>query len=262
LANDLQGYSNIDAENSPFALSVAGFTWCMNEHHSLFAGIRRVDEDYFCSDALSLFTNSSCGNFPTLSSNHDLATYPLAAMSIHYAYDNERFGAKASLYNGTGHQRFAGCENVFRICPHSDGISALGQIEYRHHGSQYFVGASLHEGKMEGENTQREICSTTWVHAEQALSPNLTLLASYAHVFSNEHPCRNFCGVGGRYVYKNTDWGIYSDYTRMDKVDEWATELTCNLICNANLSVQPVLHIITTDKHTKCVGMLRLNIGL
>lgn len=50
LGNDLQGFSNIDSWNKVFALSVAGLTWQVNDAHSLFAGLRRIDEDYFCSD--------------------------------------------------------------------------------------------------------------------------------------------------------------------------------------------------------------------
>ena len=53
--NDLQVFSNIDvyALRVPFSLAVAGFTWQMNDRHSLYAGIRRVDEDYFCSDVMT-----------------------------------------------------------------------------------------------------------------------------------------------------------------------------------------------------------------
>ena len=54
VADDLQGYSNINADDLPFALTVAGFNWQINDHHSVFAGIRRTDEDYFCSDGLAL----------------------------------------------------------------------------------------------------------------------------------------------------------------------------------------------------------------
>ena len=59
---------------------VAGFTWHINDRHSLFAGIRRIDEDYFCSDAHALFTNSSCGGYPTITFNYPVAIYPVSAM--------------------------------------------------------------------------------------------------------------------------------------------------------------------------------------
>ena len=90
VADDLQGYSNINADDLPFALTVAGFNWQINDHHSVFAGIRRTDEDYFCSDGVALFTNSSCGIFPTLSFNFPIATFPeafiISTIQNHCAY--------------------------------------------------------------------------------------------------------------------------------------------------------------------------------
>ena len=232
LADDVQGYSNLDADDILFALTVAGFTWQFKEHHSLFAGIRRMDEDYFCSDGLAFFTNSSCGIFPTLSCNFNIATFPEAAWGIHYAYDNEKLCLQASLYNGAGNHRFTGRDNVFHLCPKSDGIYALGQAEYRYRGSRYFLGASMH--------TEPDVRPTVWTHAEQALLPNLTLLAAYGHAF----------------------FGVFTDYARIDGIDEWATEFICNLPLTTYLSINPVLHIITTDGTTKCVGLLRVNISI
>jgi hypothetical protein len=53
-----------------------------------------------------------------------------------------------------------------------------------------------------------------------------------------------------------------TEYTRIDGIDEWATELTCKLALSDHLSLQPVVHILTTDSKTKCIGMMRLNICL
>ena len=261
LANDLQGYSNIDAENMPFSLSVAGFTWSINDHHSIFAGIRRMDEDYFCCDALALFTNSSCGGFPTITANYDIAAYPKASMGLHYAYDNEKWGAKASLYNGAGYNRFTGRDNMFRICPSSDGVYALGQVEYHHKGTHYHLGASLHYSDLEGTASKR-LRPTTWMYGEQALTSHIMLLAAYGHAFSNNHACRNFAGLGGKYLFGKTELGLFSDYTRVDDINEWATEITYDVPLTDYLSVRPVLHIINTDHCTKCIGMLRLNVCL
>lgn len=253
---DLQGFSNIDTYdlNIPFALSVAGFTWQLNDHHSLFAGIRNTDEDYFCSDGVGLFTNSSCGNFPTLSWNFPICTFPYAALGIHYAYDNESLRLQASLYNGVGHYRFKGRENVFRICPKSDGVFAIAQAEYRYRDSHYFLGASMH--------TEPDVTPTAWAYAEQALTPNLTLLAAYGHAFGSDNLCDNFYGLGGKYTLKRTEFGLFTDYTRVLDVDEWATELICSLHLTDFLTVKPVLHVITTDGTTKCVSMLRVDIGI
>ncbi|MEE3397597.1 MAG: hypothetical protein VZR04_09675, partial [Succiniclasticum sp.] len=129
--NDIQGFSSIDTYglDIPFALTVAGVNWQINDRHTLFAGIRRIDEDYFCSDGLALYTNSSPGIFPTVSWNVDSPTFPMAAMGIHYAYDHKNLRLQASVYNGKGHYRFAGRKNVFRICPNSDNVFVIGQAE-------------------------------------------------------------------------------------------------------------------------------------
>ena len=253
---DLQGFSNIETTNLkiPFALTVAGITWQPNDHHSLFAGIRRTDEDYFCSDGLALFTNSSCGIFPTISWNFPIATFPVAAMAIHYAYGHENLRLQASLYNGTGNYDFTGRNNVFRICPKRDGVFAMGQVEYLYRGSHYYIGGSIH--------TKPEVQPTAWAYAEHALTPNLTLLAAYGHAFGNDILCENFCALGGKYAFKRAELGLFSDYTRVLDVDEWATELICSLHLTNILTVKPVLHIITTDGTTKCVGMLRVDISI
>ena len=254
--NDVQGFSNIDAYdvNVPFALTVAGVTWQLNDRYSLFAGIRRVDEDYFCSDGLSLYTSCSPGIFPTLSWNANIATFPLAAMGIHYAYDHENLRLQASVYNGEGNYRFKGRENVFRICPQSDGVFAIGQAEYRHRGGRYYLGGTVH--------TDSDIQPSAWVYTEQELTPSLTMLAVYSHAFGSGNLCDNFFGLGGKYALKRTEFGLFTDYTRVLDIDEWGTELICSLHLTDFLTVKPVLHIITTDGTTKCVGILRVDIGI
>lgn len=255
LVYDLQGFSNINSYDAdiPFALAVAGLTWQLGDSHSLFAGIRRTDEDYFCSDGLALFTNSSCGFFPTLSWNMYVGTFPEAALGIHYAYDRGNLCLQASLYNGMGYHRFTGRDNVFRICPKSDGVFALGQAEYRYRGSHYFLGGSTH--------TEPDECTTAWAYAEQALSPNFTLLAAYSHTFGRYNLCENFCGLGGKYAFKRAELGLFSGYTRISDIDDWATEIICSLQLTDFLTVKPVLHIITAEHKTDCIGMLRVDVG-
>ena len=65
-------------------------------------------------------------------------------MGIHYAYVHKKFRLQASIYNGEGNYRFEGRYNVFRICPNSDGIFAIGQAEYRHRGSHNYLGGTVH----------------------------------------------------------------------------------------------------------------------
>lgn len=89
IGGDLQTFSNLDADNIPLALSMCGLNWDINDSHMVFAGLRNMNEDYFISPVTSLFTNSSCGIFPTLSANYEIANYPLASMGVHYKYEYE-----------------------------------------------------------------------------------------------------------------------------------------------------------------------------
>lgn len=252
----LQNYSNLDVffSNIPFAFTVAGLTWQVGDRHSLFAGIRRTDEDYFCSDGLSLFTNSSYGILPTITWNAYIGTFPEAAMGLHYAYDHENLRLQASLYNGVGNHGFKGRDNVFRFCPKSDGIFTLGQAEYRHRGSHYYLGASLH--------TQYNVHSTLWTYAEQALSPDFTLLAMCSHVIGHDVACRNFCALGGKYSIRRLEFGLFSNYTNVVGIDEFATEFLCCYHLWKFLTVKPVLHVVTSDGKTNCVGLFRVNVSI
>lgn len=272
LFENMMGYSNIDAYDKAFALMVAGFQWNINNRHTLFAGVRRMDEDYFCSDGMSLYTNPSCGIFPTISSNYFIATYPYAAMGLHYTYETDRLCLQASIYNGTPSQDFTGRDNVFRICPKSDGVFALGQAEYRYRDSHYFLGASLYNGYdydlyFDGEELQeeplgRKTYPTMWAYAEQALSSRCMLIAAYGHSFSSDNLVRNYYGLGAQYALGKLRFGLYSDHVRVLGVNEWNTELVCHLDLNDYLSVKPVLHILNSDGKTQCIGLLRLTVNL
>ena len=80
LIDDRQGFSNIEADNLPFSLSVAGLSFSRGAS-CLFAGLRNMNEDYFASPVTSLFTNSSCGIFPTIAANYPIANYPLSSLA-------------------------------------------------------------------------------------------------------------------------------------------------------------------------------------
>ena len=251
---DVQGYSNIDIheEHVPFALTVAGFTWQFHEYHSLFAGIRRTDEDYFCSDVLALFTNSSYGIFPTVSCNFPIGTFPNAAIGVHYVFDRKHLRVQASLYNGVGYRHFSGRDNVFRFCPNSDGTFAMAQAEYRYGDSHYYLGGSAHN-EPDGR-------AALWGYVEQALSQRLTLLAAYSRAFGIENICHDFGALGAKYSLPRADLGVVTNYTRIDGIGEWATELLCRYQLTSYLAIAPALHIITTDSTTKCVALLRWTI--
>lgn len=225
LADDVQVFSNLEADNLPLALCVAGMGWRIGERHSLFAGIRNMNVDYFTSDVTSLFTHSSNGIFPTVASNYDIANYPVASVGVHYMYETDPLTLQASLYNGRGYKRFSGRENVFRFCPESDGVFAVAQAEYKYHDSHYFLGTSFHYGRLDGG--ARQVRPSFWTYAEQRVASDLSLMVAYSHDFQPSSLCRNFVGLGGKMDVGKAEVGLFSDYTRIEGVDEWATELTC-----------------------------------
>lgn len=277
IGGDLQTFSNLDAGNIPFALSVCGLNWDIDECNALFVGVRNMNEDYFTSPVTSLFTNSSCGIFPTISANYPIANYPVASVGMHYKYNKvlgsadgegqDAIGVQASLYNGTGYNRFFGRESVFRVCPKDDGVYAIAQAEYQHKGSSYFLGACGHYGRWVDEDVSK-FGTTLWAYAEQRLSERLHLIASYSHAFTSESFCTDFVGIGGMYSWKRCEGGIFTDYARFSGSGESATELTCNIRLNSHISLQPTAHFIfthffdaDTDDIFNAVGTIRVRLS-
>lgn len=80
---DWQGFSNIEADNMFAAIAVLGYmhTW-RNAH--LFVGVRNVNEDFFTSNETLLFTNSSCGIFPTIAASYPIANYPFSGLTLYF----------------------------------------------------------------------------------------------------------------------------------------------------------------------------------
>lgn len=257
IGEDIQTFSNLDAGNIPLALSLCGVNWTSPSasaeqtrgQHSLFLGIRNMNEDYFTSEVTALFTNSSCGIFPTLSANFDMANYPLASVGAHYRYervltdgpgeDPSLLTLQASLYNGQGYRHFSGRHNVFRFCPQSDGLFALAETHLEHRGSHYFLGSALHFHHGTG--------ASPWVYAEQFVSPRLSLIAALSHAFGTDLACRDFAGLGVHYHLRKARLGLFTDYARFSVAKEWATELTCKLSVTRHFSIQPSAHFILTD---------------
>lgn len=217
-------------------------------------GIRNVNEDYFTSPITSLFTNSSCGIFPTISANYPIANYPVASVGMHYCYEGNSIKAQASLYNGTGYNSFTSRENVFRVCPKDDGVFGITEVSYNHGGSSYFVGNALrYNGK---------ICSTPWFYTEQNLSQKFALLICYSHAFSENIECNDFIGLGTHCLMGKYQLGAFTDYANFVGRDEFATEFTFKIPLAQHIDIQPTVHIITYDKSSHCITMLRISLLL
>ena len=197
--HDLQTFSNIEEENLPFALSMLGIGR-ETEKYSVFFGIRNVNEDYFTSPCTSLFTNSSCGIFPTLSAETPLANYPVASVGFDGKIRWNRWLFQLSVYNGTGYKQLTGKENVFRFCPKSDGILGMTSLNYEYNGSNYFMGFALRSGMLEHhengnqrpetETAEKECARIIWAYAEQRLSSHCSLLLQYSLRTGTPTGCR------------------------------------------------------------------------
>lgn len=284
LGRERQTFSNLDAGNVPFALSVGGVQW-NQKSHTVFLGVRNMNEDYFASPVTSFFTNSTWGIYPTLSCNMDIANYPFASVGMHYRYERRigtqtlgsaacrakagqepktsetSFVLQASLYNGTGYSHLWGRENVFRVCPKSDGVFGLMNMEYHRGKSSYFVGTGIR-----GQHGQG-VSAAPWVYAEQHVVGGLSLLAGYSHAFGKEVDCKDFAGLGLHYALPRAELGVFADYARFADSDpqhsghmnEWATELSCKVNILPHISLQPALHLIASNGF-QAAGTVRLGI--
>lgn len=260
LLDDLQTFSNIEEDNLPLAIAVCGANWQINDKHSLFMGIRNMNEDYFTSPVTSFFTNSSCGIYPTISANYPIANYPVASVGMHYCYDGSPIKVQASLYNGTGYNRFTGRENVFRLCPKNDGVFGIAEVSYNRGGSYCFIGNALH--------CNERLSATPWFYTEQHICNTLSLLVGYSHAFAATGECKDFVGIGAHYQRKKCELGMFTDYACFVNAKEFATEITLKYNATDNLYVQPIFHLIFTSfEASTCIvsvhtiGSLRIGVS-
>lgn len=294
LGREHQTFSNLDAGMVPFALSVGGLQWensSMNANkngssshnlHSIFLGVRNMNEDYFASPVTGFFVNSTWGILPTLSCNMDMANYPNASVGMHYRYERKVGGKavqnlgseaaqnpkpqpsivfQASLYNGTGYSHLWGRENVFRVCPKSDGVFGLMDVEYHRGESSYFVGTGIRGQKGQG------VSAAPWIYAEQHIVRGLSLIATYSHAFGKEIDCRDIAGIGAHYALPKVELGVFADYARFADsnslhsgyMNEWATELSCKVNIVPHISLHPALHLIASNGF-QAAGTVRLGV--
>ncbi len=270
LMDDLLTFSNIEEDNVPLALAVCGLEWQV-KRSVFFIGIRNVNEDYFVSECTALFTNSSCGIFPTLSCNYPIANYPLASVGFDYKLTWEHWMLETSLYNGRGYSRFAGSQTVFRFYPRMDGWFSITSLNGWTDDGNYFSGFALYDGMPvadEGGNEEqavaaqkKELNATWWAYAEQKLSPCLSALVQYS--FSTvRRGCRQYAGGGLVLHAGTTTGGLFVGYAGFAACHEWACEATWHIPCLRRGYVQPALHWVRNPYGGGVVGLLRLGIEI
>ena len=264
---DWQGFSNIEADNMFAAIAVLGYmhTW-QNAH--LFVGVRNVNEDFFTSDVTSLFTNSSCGIFPTIAASYPIANYPFSGLTLYFDVTRGPWTFKNSLYNGTGYNGWKGNDNPFLVRPKRDGVFNISQLEYSAHDARYFAGLTVHtrqhlacgqeafetqDGSSASENDGEEAVSTEkttnkttfawWLYGEQPVwtagDRSVVCMAQYSENTSHKDKCYRYAEVGCAYRDSLNECGLSGQYARFQEGNEWSMELTWRRQLSETVAVQP-----------------------
>lgn len=282
IADDWQVFSNIEENNLPVSLAVLGYTQKLGSM-SLFAGVRNVNEDFFISPISSLFANSSCGIFPTLSANYPLPNYPLSALCLDYKLQTGDWHFESSLYNGVAHSGFCDNGGVFAFNLRRDGFFSISSLAYESNVGNYFCGFTLRNrmcaGNGAGNSVQnsplqaeKEVSNRMnaawWLYVEQPLykveEKRIDLLAQYSENRSVTIGCRRYAGLGASFSTitsqnRKQEVGVIVNYAQFTYGAEVACEVTCKWQLKEHFSLQPALHWISNNQGAYCIGMLRAN---
>lgn len=268
IVNDYQTFSNIEEENCLAAIALLGYTkeW---EHYKLFAGVRNVNEDFFTSACTALFTNSSCGIFPTLSASYPIANYPMSGLTLFFEAHKGAYRFRNALYNGRGYNGWTRDNLPFTLNPKNDGVFDVAEFKYSIHHSSYFVGAAYHSalrvanmkyGSM--AECRQKASAVWWIYAEQNVGTyhdgSLNLMAQYSENTDVNAGCHRYAEIGCVYNKRKMNVGISLQYAHFKQGEEGSIELTCQKQISKSASVQPVLQYIKNDQGDFAVAMFRI----
>jgi porin len=263
VANDRQGFSNIDAENRAFRLFHAGLSQTfLNESLTLFVGVKAADEDYFNTDLAGLFTGSSYGGMPVCTENHGISVYPEAALAFHAEYNIGNWKLRESLYNGAPSDLL---DEQFRFRPGRDGLFNIASAMYAaeaegYAATSYTLGYALSTKPVTGQTE-----FGLWGGVEQPVyawgKTRLSLLAEGAAQLTKNAYCKGYWagGLVAENITRNGgQLGLAVNRIYCDDGHETDVELTFLCPLGAGFSLQPALHAIRTDGVTTMVGQFRL----
>lgn len=251
-----QGCSNIDTDRTLAALAVLGYRyeWTCG---SLFVGIRNVNEDFFTSPVTSLFTNSSCGIFPTLSACYPIADYPLSGLTIYGEITWDEWRWKNSVSNGVGYAGWTHRSTPFRLRPGKDGLFYLSQLEYISPRGQYYIGAAGHtrhfsadpEGDISAASASfRHPSLAWWVYGEQTAWEDgfqkLSLMAQYSENTDRRNRCYRYGELGFAYRNKVNQFGMSAQGARYRQGTEYSLEATWKRDLGPRWALQPSFQYI------------------
>ncbi|MDR0232478.1 MAG: carbohydrate porin [Dysgonamonadaceae bacterium] len=275
IANDLQVFSNIDEEIMALNISFGGYTHTFDKI-LIFGGLRNVNFDYFTHEYTSVFTNSSCGIYPTISENYPLPNYPLSAMCIHGEVKfTDALKLKTSFYNGISRKLFNDEKySILAINPNRDGIFNMTELGYSNNKKYAYYGlgiathTSLTSYTNDGESVTRFDYSL-WSSVEQSFyhsgKKEIGLLAQASFSPEDRSLCSQYYGLGTIWkgflpAKKATNHiGVFANYAKFGEETEKFIEITCRYGILDNLSIQPVFDYILTGNEVNCIGMIRVN---
>lgn len=263
VADDRQGFSNIDAENRAFRLFHAGLSQTfLNESLTLFVGLKAADEDYFNTDLAGLFTGSSYGGIPVCTENHGISVYPEAALALHAEYVTGGWTLRESFYNGAPSDRL---DEQFRFRPGRDGLFNIGSAMYAvetegYASTSYTLGYAFSTKEVTGQTefglwggVEQPVC--TWGKMR------LNLLAEGAAELTKNAACKGYWAAGAvaeNITRNGGQLGLAVNRVYCQDGHETDVELTFLCPLGAGFSLQPALHAIRTDGVTTMAGQFRL----
>lgn len=270
IIDDWQTFSNIEEDNQCAAIAVLGYMHQWKSAH-LFLGVRNVNEDFFASDVTSLFTNSSCGIFPTISASYPIANYPFSGLTVYFDVSRGGWTFKNSIYNGVGYNGWKHHDNPFLVRPEKDGVFNMSQLEYSDGGGCYYAGVAVHthrfpideEGEMvtADESVSKATCAW-WVYGEQLVwyadEKSLFCMAQYSENTCHKNGCYRYAEVGCAYRDDSNECGFTGQYARFFQGTEYSVEVTWKRRINRSFSVQPAFQYITNAGGDYAVLMARL----
>lgn len=272
ISNDYQTFSNVEEENCLGAISLLGCTK-INKLYNLFIGIRNVNEDFFTSESTSLFTNSSCGIFPTISASYPIANYPLSGLTLFFEGNFGKLHFKNSVYNGKGYNGYTHNNNPFIIAPKQDGIFNITEINYNYRNSSYFGGIALHTctpntNIILNGTTQKykKISAAWWLYTEQYIckykNGDLKLMAQYSENTNKNAGCNRYSEIGLTYNKKDFMTGISLQHANFIQGNEFSSEITYRQKVNNSITIQSSLHYIKNNYSTYFIPTIRMSYNI
>lgn len=271
IVDDLQDFSNINAESRGFRLTHLGIGQQLSEKLYIYAGLREADE------------------------NLALGVYPEAALGLYLEYrPTDVWIVSTTVYNGMASDRL---NRQFRFCPGSDGLINIGSVSYSPAISRYlgdggepadgFLAPTYVLGYVAGwqylgdeaadDATEAAVPAkqcrkggALWASVDQPLMrvgrAGLNLFATGGVRIGQLDAARGHWAAAlllGNVTHRGGTLAMGVSQARYaEKLKETDFETTFEYPVLSWLSLQPALHIIRTDGKTNVAANLRLSISL